>query len=172
MTNALPTPTPPTLLLVEDDLDAADIYRTLFEQAGFRVLVAGDGPTALAQARAVLPAVILMDIGLPRMDGATATAHLKQDPTTRDIPVIAVTAHVLAEHRPAFLAAGFDRFCEKPCEPRTLLAVVQEVLYGTSPEHGPLEPPHGSRTGGAVDRSGARPESRSPDDLPASPSSG
>lgn len=139
LTTAMPTASP-RLLLAEDDADAADIYRTVFEQAGFEVILATDGASAVAHARALRPAVILMDIGLPGMDGATATAILKQAPETRDIPTIAVTAHVLPEHRPAFLAAGFDHFCEKPCDPRALLAVVQQILYGGPSEETPYLP--------------------------------
>ena len=113
-----------TVLLVEDNEDNLVVYRTILEHVGFRVIEARDGEEGVSRAREHLPDLILMDISIPKMDGWEATQRLKADGNTRQIPIIALTAHALEEDRQKALQAGCDGYLAKPVEPRR---VVQEV---------------------------------------------
>lgn len=113
-----------TVLLVEDNEDNLVVYRTILEHVGFRVLEARDGEEGVSRAREHHPNLILMDISIPKIDGWEATQRLKSDESTRDIPIIALTAHALEEDRQKALQAGCDGYLAKPVEPRR---VVQEV---------------------------------------------
>src|SRR4051812_39238666 len=94
----------------------------------FEVVVAVDGAAACAAARGERPDLILMDLGLPVMDGATATGRLKADAATRAIPVIALTAHAMAGDRDRALAAGCDDYDTKPVELSRLLEKIGALL--------------------------------------------
>lgn len=113
-----------TVLLVEDNEDNLVVYRTILEHVGFRVIEARDGEEGVSRAREHLPDLILMDISIPKMDGWEATQRLKADTSTKEIPIIALTAHALEEDRQKALQAGCDGYLAKPVEPRR---VVQEV---------------------------------------------
>jgi len=113
-----------TVLLVEDNEDNLVVYRTILEHVGFRVIEARDGEEGVNRAKEQLPNLILMDISIPKIDGWEATQRLKSDENTRDIPIIALTAHALEEDRQKALQAGCDGYLAKPVEPRR---VVQEV---------------------------------------------
>lgn len=117
-----------TILLVEDQEDNRTIYRTILEHAGFRVAEALDGAEAVRLARDAAPALVLMDISLPGMNGWEATRILKADPATARIPVIALTAHALDADRERAMAAGCDGYLTKPIEPRAVLAEVRRFL--------------------------------------------
>lgn len=116
-----------TVLLVEDDKDNLDIYRTILEHEGHRVISAGDGMEAVEVALESRPEVILMDISLPILDGYQATRLLKADSRTRDIPVIALTAHAGEENRAKALRAGCDSYLSKPVPPRAVLEEVERL---------------------------------------------
>ncbi len=121
-------PSPPagqTLLLVEDNEDNRIIYSTVLRHTGYQVVEAMDGVQAVALARSILPDLILMDISIPEIDGWEATKILRQDPTTRDIPIIALTAHALADDRERATAVGFTSYLAKPIEPRAVVAEVR-----------------------------------------------
>ena len=94
-----PASTGQTLLLVEDNEDNRIIYCTVLRHLGYEVIEAQDGVQAVELARAVQPDLILMDISIPRMDGWEATRILRDDPRTSAIPIIALTAHALADDR-------------------------------------------------------------------------
>jgi CheY-like chemotaxis protein len=113
-----------TVLLVEDNEDNLVVYRTILEHVGYRVLEARDGEEGVLRAREDKPDLILMDISIPKIDGWEATQRLKSDPETREIPIIALTAHALEEDRQKATQAGCDGYLAKPVEPRR---VVQEV---------------------------------------------
>lgn len=117
-----------TVLLVEDNEDNRIVYATMLEHFGFDVVEANDGEQALARARDRHPDIILMDISIPGIDGWTATERLRADPDTRGIPVVAVTAHALPEHRERAEALGCEGYLTKPCEPRRLLAEVRRII--------------------------------------------
>ena len=101
-----------TILLVEDNEDNRIVYSTILRHSGYAVLEANSGESGLELARTEQPALILMDIGLPGMDGFEATARLRRSEVTRDIPVIALTAHTLPEHRARALEVGCDGFLQ------------------------------------------------------------
>jgi two-component system cell cycle response regulator DivK len=117
-----------TILLVEDSDDNRAIYRTVLEHSGYAVVEAVDGEACLQAAREHLPALILMDISIPKVDGWEATRILKQDPNTAAIPVIALTAHAFSEDRRRAEALGFDGYLAKPIEPRQVVAEVARIL--------------------------------------------
>jgi CheY-like chemotaxis protein len=98
------------------------------ERNGFEVLMAVDGREGIALARAQSPDLILMDMRLPDLDGWSATRALKEDDTTRRIPVIALTAHAMDRDRDAALAAGCDDFDTKPVELERLLGKIETLL--------------------------------------------
>ncbi|MEZ5288163.1 MAG: response regulator, partial [Vicinamibacterales bacterium] len=97
-----------SLLLVEDNPANAEMLRRRLERRGFEVHVTADGSDALAAITRVAPDLILMDLGLPGMDGLEVTRRLKADPARRRIPVIALTAHALRTDEARALEAGCD----------------------------------------------------------------
>ncbi|HEU4452746.1 MAG TPA: response regulator [Longimicrobium sp.] len=117
-----------TILIVEDNADNRDIYTTILRHHGYEVAEAETGEEGLVQAARLLPALILMDVSMPGIGGLEATRRLKADPATASIPVIAVTAHAMAEDRAKAEAAGCDGYLAKPVEPRRVLEEVARVL--------------------------------------------
>src|SRR5262245_58134515 len=95
---------------------------------GFRRAEATDGESAIAIAKRDRPAVILMDVTMPRMDGWEAARRLKDDLETKDIPLIMLMAHAFAEHRQRAAAVGADVFLSKPVLPDALAAEIRKVL--------------------------------------------
>ncbi|HUG54864.1 MAG TPA: response regulator, partial [Vicinamibacteria bacterium] len=89
----------PMILVVDDTLDARELYAEYLRIAGLRAEVAEDGYEAVAKATALRPSVIIMDLSMPRMDGWEATRRIKANPATRDIPIIALTGHVIERSR-------------------------------------------------------------------------
>src|SRR5687767_7503140 len=117
-----------TVLLVEDNEDNRIVYSTILRHFGYSVSEALNGEEGIAKARSEKPDLILMDISIPIIDGWEATQVLKHDPTTRDIPIIALTAHALASDREKAMEVGCDGYLAKPCEPRAVVAEVQKFL--------------------------------------------
>ena len=128
MSGVSPSPSVPMILVVDDTLDARELYAEYLRIAGLRAEVAEDGYDAVAKATALRPSVIIMDLAMPRMDGWEATRRLKQDPLTRDIPIIALTGHVIERSRERAIEAGADGYLTKPCFPDSLLAEVHRVM--------------------------------------------
>ena len=122
------TPTGQTVLLVEDNEDNRIIYSTVLRHLGYEVVEALDGLKAIELARSLKPDIILMDISIPEMDGWEATRILRQDPTTKDIPIVALTAHALADDRERATAIGFTSYLAKPVEPRAVVAEVRRWI--------------------------------------------
>lgn len=118
------------MLIVEDNEQNRVIYRTILEHYGFHVVEAWDGEAGIRKVREGRPDVVLMDISIPKVDGYEATRILKADPATSAIPIIALTAHALAEDRARALEAGCDAYISKPAEPGHVAATVQQVLAG------------------------------------------
>ena len=117
-----------TVLLVEDNEDNLVVYRTILDHVGYNVLEARDGEEGVSRARQEHPDLILMDISIPKIDGWEATRRLKADRATRDIPIIALTAHALEEDRERAIAAGCDGYLAKPVEPRRVVEEVQRFV--------------------------------------------
>jgi CheY-like chemotaxis protein len=134
-----PSVTPPSqsVLLVEDNEDNRIIYATALRYAGYEVFEAITGTEGVQQARTHLPGLILMDISVPELDGWEATALLKADPSTKHIPVIAVTAHALPGDEERSLEAGCDGYLAKPIPPAALLAEVDRRFGRTTPSYTP-----------------------------------
>jgi two-component system, cell cycle response regulator DivK len=125
------------VLLVDDYQDCREMYAAYLNLAGFRVLKASDGLEALAIARRTVPDIVLMDLGLPIIDGFEATRRLKSDPVTRHIPVVALTAQS-APSAETLRTIGFDSVIMKPCLPDDLAERVERVVARSS------EPPRNS----------------------------
>jgi CheY-like chemotaxis protein len=118
----------PKILLVEDNEMNRDMLSRRLQRRGYEVLTAVDGETGLALIRSDAPALVLMDMSLPGIDGWEATKQLKADPATRGIPVIALTAHAMAGDREQALAAGCDDFDIKPIDLDRLLGKIEALL--------------------------------------------
>jgi CheY-like chemotaxis protein len=131
---------PILVLLVDDYPDNRDIYVQFLTYSGLRVEEAENGHQALDKAFALRPDVVVMDLSLPGLDGWEATRRLKQDPRTRDIPVIALTGHALAGHSKGAFDAGCDAFITKPCLPERLLDEIRAIVAAARPNPGDPTP--------------------------------
>ena len=117
------------ILYVEDNEDNVFMLKMRLElEGGYDVLVAADGAQGVAVAAAERPDLILMDLNLPVVDGWEATRRIKADAETRNIPIIALTAHAMAGDREKALAAGCDEFDTKPIDLERLLGKIRAVL--------------------------------------------
>lgn len=116
------------ILIVEDNDMNWDMLSRRLERRGYAVVRAADGKESLGLARAEAPDLVLMDMSLPVMDGWEATRRLKAEPATRAIPVIALTAHAMADDREKVLAVGCDDYETKPIELPRLLAKIEALL--------------------------------------------
>lgn len=120
--------TPPVVLVVDDNDDTRVMYAHLLRAAGFEVKLATNGDEALTAADDDGPAVIIMDLAMPGLNGWEATRRLKTGERTKDIPVIVLTAHALDHYREVAVAAGCDEFLSKPCTSEDLVAAVRRAL--------------------------------------------
>src|SRR5688572_33508796 len=116
------------ILIVEDNQANMKLACLLLRSAGHTVSCAVDAETGLTLARTEQPDLILMDIQLPGMDGLAATALLKEDPSTADIPVIALTALAMKEDQERSVLAGCDAYIAKPLRYQQLYATVDRLL--------------------------------------------
>ncbi len=114
--SAAPPPHPTTVLLVDDNELGRDMLTRRLARRGFRVIGAADGLEAVARAISDQPDLIIMDMSLPVMDGWEATRRIRADARTWTIPIIALTAHVMADDRVRCLEAGCDEFQSKPVD--------------------------------------------------------
>jgi CheY-like chemotaxis protein len=122
----------PTLLLVEDNETNRDMLSRRLARRGYEVLCAVDGAEGVSLAQARVPDLILMDMSLPVLDGWEATRQLKALPQTRSIPILALTAHAMAEDRAKALEAGCDDYDTKPIELARLLSKIETLLERTT----------------------------------------
>jgi CheY-like chemotaxis protein len=116
------------ILLVEDNEMNRDMLSRRLQKQGYEVVIAVDGEEGVAKAQNEAPALILMDMSLPGVDGWEATRRLKAAPRTQKIPVIALTAHAMTDDRDKAMAAGCDDFDTKPVELPRLLSKIQALL--------------------------------------------
>ncbi|HEV7239225.1 MAG TPA: response regulator [Thermoanaerobaculia bacterium] len=123
-----------TILIVEDNEMNRDMLSRRLERRGYAVLLAVDGENGIDMARANVPDLILMDMSLPVMDGWEATRRLKGDAALKHIPVIALTAHAMANDREKALEAGCDDYDTKPIELPRLLAKMDALLFPSAVE--------------------------------------
>ncbi len=120
-----------TVLIVEDHRDIREIYAAALRHSGYRVLEASDGGEGIQLARQHKPDLVVMDLGLPLVDGWEATEVLKADPETSHIPVVAVSVYVHDFYRGRAQVVGCDSFLCKPCEPTKLLGEITRLLSGS-----------------------------------------
>lgn len=118
----------PRILLVEDNEMNRDMLSRRLLRKGFEVVIAEDGALGVARATSDSPALILMDMSLPVIDGWEATRRLKADVATAHIPIIALTAHAMSEDRDKAMAAGCDDYDTKPIDLDRLLAKIAGLL--------------------------------------------
>ena len=116
------------ILIVEDNPMHLELATDLLEAAGYVVIQAGTAEEGIKLARDEFPDLILMDVGLPGMDGLEATGVLKQDPETKDIPVIAITAHAMKGDEKKALAAGCAGYITKPIDTRAFPKTVTRFI--------------------------------------------
>ena len=119
-----------TILLVEDDESARYIYGTVLKHYGYEVLHARTADGGLALLREQRPDAIVLDIGLPGIDGFEFLKRIRADPETSRLPVIVATVHVFAADEEKARDAGCDVFLKKPLEPANLLRALTEILEG------------------------------------------
>lgn len=117
-----------TILVVEDNEASRDALSRRLERRGYRVVVAVDGHEAVSIGRSARPDLILMDLGLPCIDGWEATRQLKSDSSTAQIPIIVLSAHAMTNDRDMALAAGGDDFDTKPVRFHQLLEKIEALL--------------------------------------------
>ena len=116
------------ILIVEDNEKNRKLVRDVLRVKGYQTVETETAEEGLAVARSAAPALILMDIHLPGMDGIAALGQLRADPRTRAIPVIAVTASVMTHDRQRVMAAGFDGYQPKPLQVKAFLELVRATL--------------------------------------------
>ena len=109
-------------------MDNYELVRFVLERAGYDVFLAVNGRDGVDAARAQKPDLILMDLGMPEMDGWKATEKLKLDDETKSIPLYALTAHTLPHERKRALDAGCDGYLSKPIHMKGFLNIVEEAL--------------------------------------------
>ena len=118
----------PTILLIEDHEENRYLATFLLEKHGYIVVAANDGPSGIELARKLQPALILLDIQLPVMDGYAVARELRQHAALRNIPIIAVTSYAMVGDREKSLAAGCNGYIEKPINPDTFVAEIERFL--------------------------------------------
>jgi DNA-binding response OmpR family regulator len=121
---------PPRVLVVEDDQDIADVLQRSLRMEGYEVRIAGDGLAALDEAHGFLPDVVILDLGLPRLDGIEVARELRRDD---DVPILMLTARDALEARVEGLDSGADDYLVKPFERQELLARIRALLRRRPP---------------------------------------
>ena len=116
------------ILIVEDNEMNRDMLSRRLQRKGFEVVMAEDGQQGVDMSKSENPDVILMDLGLPVMDGWQATSSIKEDETTKDIPIIVLTAHAMAGDREKALDAGCDDYDTKPVDFERLLGKIDKLI--------------------------------------------
>ena len=129
---AAPAPAPPAelpvVMVVDDSLTVRKITARLLEREGYRVLTAKDGVDALEQIKDVLPAVMLVDIEMPRMDGFDLTRQLRAEPRTRHVPIIVISSRTAEKHRNQAMQLGVNAFLGKPYPESELLQTISDYV--------------------------------------------
>lgn len=122
------------ILLIEDNEQNRYLLTFLLEQHGYKVFTAADGIRGIEVAQSLVPALILLDIQLPTMDGYTIARALRQNEALRNIPIVAVTSYAMPGDREKALAAGCSGYIEKPINPKTFVAEMELALSPPRPE--------------------------------------
>jgi CheY-like chemotaxis protein len=126
-----------SILLVDDHEDSREVFATILRYHGYTVVEASDGDEALRLTHGAVPGVVVTDLNMPAMDGASLIRALKRDPALATVPTLVVTADTAMEARTDAEAAGCSAFILKPLSPRSLLAAVQAL---SPPDDAALHP--------------------------------
>jgi len=118
----------PKILVIEDNEQNMYLVTFILEKRGYQVVQAWDGREGIGLARQGKPALILLDIQLPEMDGYAVARELKSNPAFDDVPIVAVTSYAMVGDRERILAAGCQGYIEKPINPDTFMAQVEQHL--------------------------------------------
>jgi CheY-like chemotaxis protein len=116
------------ILYVEDNPDNVYMLTRRLKKKGFELIIAGDGQEGIDKAIEERPDLILMDLSLPTMDGWTATAKIKKIEEIKDIPIIALSAHAMPEHRDRAIKAGCSDYDTKPVDIKRLLGKIGQYI--------------------------------------------
>tara|TARA_X000000950_G_scaffold227793_1_gene275050 strand:- start:1489 stop:1860 length:372 start_codon:yes stop_codon:yes gene_type:complete len=116
------------ILYVEDNPDNVYMLTRRLKKKGFELIIAGDGQEGIDKAIEESPDLILMDLSLPTMDGWTATAEIKKIEEVKDIPIIALSAHAMPEHRDRAIKAGCSDYDTKPVDIKRLLGKIGQYI--------------------------------------------
>ncbi len=116
------------ILIVEDNEKNRKLVRDVLQHTGYKTLEAETGEDGVRLAQESRPALVLMDIQLPGMNGIEALGRLRADPKTKKIPVIAVTASAMTHDRAKIMSAGFDGYQSKPINVKEFLVAVREIM--------------------------------------------
>ena len=116
------------ILYVEDNPDNVYMLTRRLKKKGFELIIAGDGQEGIDKAIEESPDLILMDLSLPTMDGWTATAEIKKIEEVKDIPIIALSAHAMPEHRDRAIKAGCSDYDTKPVDIKRLLSKMERYI--------------------------------------------
>lgn len=119
-----------TILVVDDQEDERKIQRAMLNHLGFDVREAGDGPSAIAEATATPPDLVLLDVAMPRMDGFAVCRALRADPRTAEVPVLIFTASVVGDLEAMAAEVGAQGVLAKPVDPRQVAGEVARILGG------------------------------------------
>jgi CheY-like chemotaxis protein len=123
-----------TVLYIEDNFHNRRIVRKILQSRGYSLIEAEDGISGLAMVQELKPPLVLLDIGLPGMDGLEVVGRIKADQALREIPVIALTASAMRGDRERFLAAGCDDYLSKPVQAMELINMVG-AYYPSNGKH-------------------------------------
>ncbi|MFN2271580.1 MAG: response regulator [Anaerolineae bacterium] len=123
-----------TVLYIEDNFHNRRIVRKILQSQGYSLIEAEDGISGLAMVQELKPPLVLLDIGLPGMDGLEVVGRIKADEALREIPVIALTASAMRGDRERFLAAGCDDYLSKPVQAMELINMVG-AYYPSNGKH-------------------------------------
>ena len=117
-----------SILVVEDNMDNYELVRFVLERAGYGVFLAVNGRDGVDAARFQKPDLILMDLTMPEMDGWMAAEKIKENPITKSIPLIAITAHTLPRDRYRALQSGYDGYISKPIHVQSFLELIDNAF--------------------------------------------
>jgi len=118
------------ILYIEDNYENKLLVRRILEAAGHKIIEADDGLQGIQMATKMEPDLIIMDLNLPNMDGLEAATRIKAQESTRNIPIIALTAHILSGNREKSLVAGCDGYLTKPLDPNKFVSQIEKYLTG------------------------------------------
>lgn len=119
----------PLVLVTEDVTDARELFQIYLESEGFEVVTAANGREAVQRAQERQPDVVVMDLSMPIMDGFSATEELRNDARTRDIPIVALSGHVMAHHTNRAREVGCDTIMPKPSALNDVAAKIRTMLH-------------------------------------------